>query len=92
MNPRVKRVKALPLARLSVEFTDEQSRVFDVTPYFAYPVFRPLMDDELFRQVAVDHGTVSWPGGIDLDPDSVYLESVPQESAHLASQSVTAQG
>jgi hypothetical protein len=21
--------------------------------------------------------TVAWPGGIDLDPDSVYLDSVP---------------
>lgn len=80
MNPRVKLVEALPSQRLRIEFTDGQRRVLDVTPYLSYPVFQALADPQTFKQVASDHGTVSWPGGIDLDPDSVYLESVPVES------------
>ena len=37
---------------------------------------RALREPGLFELVQADHRTVSWPGGIDLDPDSVYLESV----------------
>jgi Protein of unknown function (DUF2442) len=48
-----------------------------VRPYLAYPVFERLREPSFFALVQPDHGTVSWPGGIDLDPDSVYLESVP---------------
>lgn len=28
----------------------------------------PLRDQALFRQVFIDHGTLCWPGNIDLDP------------------------
>ncbi len=78
MNPRVKSVTALPLHRLSIVFTDGQRRHMDVSPYLAYPVFHALRDPDLFRRVTADHGTVAWPGGIDLDPDSVFLESLPE--------------
>ena len=79
MNPRVRSVIAMPSHQLKVEFTDGQSRLLDVRPYLSYTVFRPLSNPEIFNQAKADHGTVSWPGGIDLDPDSVYLESVPDE-------------
>lgn len=80
MNPRVKSVTALSHYQLSIVFTDGQRRRMDVSAYLAYPAFQPLRDNELFRKVAADHGTVSWPGGIDLDPDSVFLESSPEVS------------
>jgi hypothetical protein len=69
----------MPSHQLRVEFTDGQSRLLDVKPYLSYPVFHPLYNPAVFNQVQADHGTVSWPGGIDLDPDSVFLESVPTE-------------
>ena len=79
MNPRVRSVIAMPSHQLRVEFTDGQSRLLDVRPYLSYTVFRPLSNPEIFNQAKADHGTVSWPGGIDLDPDSVFLESVPDQ-------------
>lgn len=30
--------------------------------------FAPLASPEFFETVYVDHGTLCWPGGIDLDP------------------------
>ena len=56
----------------------------DVRPYLDYPVFERLRDPGFFALVQADHGTVSWPGGIDLDPDSVYLESVPVQQTAAA--------
>ena len=49
----------------------------NVRPYLAYTVFERLRDPGFFALAQADHGTVSWPGGIDLDPDSIFLESVP---------------
>lgn len=77
MNPRV--TSAIPLKdhALLLQFNNGEQRHMDVSPYLAYPVFERLREPGYFALVQADHGTVSWPGGIDIDPDSVYLESVP---------------
>lgn len=76
MNPRVVHVTALPEHSLLVTFSNREKRRMNVRPYLDYEVFGRLRDPAFFALVQADHGTVSWPGGIDLDPDSVYLESV----------------
>jgi Protein of unknown function (DUF2442) len=77
MNPRVTAVTPMPGHSLLLQFNNGEQRLMDVRPYLAYPVFERLRQPEFFALVQADHGTVSWPSGIDLDPDSVYLESVP---------------
>ena len=77
MNPRVIAVTSLDSHALLLQFNNGEQRRMDVSPYLAYPVFERLRDPGFFALVQADHGTVSWPAGIDLDPDSVYLESVP---------------
>ena len=77
MNPRVTAVTALDGHALLLQFNNGERRRLDVRPYLAYAVFERLRDPGFFALVHSDHGTVGWPGGIDLDPDSVYLESVP---------------
>jgi Protein of unknown function (DUF2442) len=37
-------------------------------------VLAPLREPSFFRQVFVDHGTVAWPGEIDLPPDAMYRQ------------------
>lgn len=77
MNPRVTAVTPLEGHALLLQFSDGDQRRLDVRPYLAYPVFERLREPAFFALAQADHGTVSWPAGIDLDPDSVYLESVP---------------
>jgi hypothetical protein len=77
MNPRVTAVTPLEHHQLLIEFNNGEQRSLDVAPYLAYAVFAPLSERRLFNSVRADHGTVSWPGGIDIDPDSVYLDSAP---------------
>jgi hypothetical protein len=83
MNPRVTAVAALDHQHLHLQFNNGEQRCLDLRPYLAYAVFERLREPSFFALVQPDHGTVSWPGGIDLDPDTVYLESVP--IAHTAS-------
>ena len=77
MNPRVTAVTPAEGQALLLYFSNGERRRLDVSPYLAYPVFERLREPGFFALVQADHVTVSWPSGIDLDPDSVYLESVP---------------
>ena len=75
MNPRVCSVAALPNLILQLEFVDGRRATCDVTPFVDLPVFQCLKDPAYFSRASVDHGTVEWPGGIDFDPDTLYLDS-----------------
>ncbi len=74
---RVVAVEPLLEMRLRVWFTDGTSgevhlRSFLESPRVAGTIFEPLRDPELFRQVRIDLGAVTWPNGADLAPDAMY--------------------
>ena len=75
MNPRVASVKPMPGLLLDLEFSDGRKARFDIAPYIHAPVFARLSDPDYFGRAVVNHGTVEWPGGIDFDPDTLYLDS-----------------
>ena len=58
-----------------VAFADGTDGVFDFAPYLHYPCYAPLRDREIFAQVTAAHGTLSWPGGIDISPEAVWAEA-----------------
>lgn len=80
MNPRVKKVETLENFRLRVSFANGQQRIFDVKPYLAYPAFKRLANAGYFSLAHAEHGTVVWPNDVDFCPDTLYLESVQEES------------
>jgi hypothetical protein len=57
-----------------VMFADGEVRDVDITPLLDTEVFAPLRDPKVFEQVTVDEeiGTITWPGGADLDPSVIY--------------------
>ena len=75
MNPRVSSVNPMSDFRLELKFADGRRAIFDASRFFDIPVFERLKDPTYFSRVKVDHGTVAWPGGIDFDPDTLYLDS-----------------
>ena len=75
MNPRVSYVVPMANLTLQLEFVDGRRATFDVSPFVRFPVFECLKDPAYFCRAAVSHGTVAWPGGIDFDPDTLYLDS-----------------
>lgn len=56
----------------SVTFADGLSGSVRLLPSHLHGVFAPLGDPELFRQLQITDGFVSWPGEADLAPDAMY--------------------
>lgn len=70
-------VEPLPELRLRVKFFDGTCgevwlRSFLESPRVSGTIFEPLRDPEIFRQVIVELGAVTWPNGADLAPDAMY--------------------
>lgn len=81
--PRVTSVEVRPPYGLNLTFDDGLVRVVDLTDDLWGPIFAPLRDPQFFAQVSIDHGTVVWPNGLDLDPlvlhgDAEPARAVPQ--------------
>lgn len=75
MNPRLKTVKPRPDYTLLLEFTNGETRVFDMKPYLDTGIFRELKDMSLFNSVRSFLGSVQWRNGQDLCPDTLYEQS-----------------
>ena len=75
--PELVRVTPLPPADLLLGYSDGSLRKFACGPYFDRGVFSRLKDATLFSQAHVAHGTVCWPGALDIAPETLFLRSVP---------------
>lgn len=73
----VSRVEVSPDHLLLLIFDNGERRRFDMTPYLEYPVFKRLQNPAFFSLARVDYGTVTWPGDIDIAPETLYHESKP---------------
>jgi hypothetical protein len=60
--------------RFLVRFKDCLSGVVRFEPSFFTGVFEPLQELAFFKQVFIEGGAVTWPGGIDLAPDAMHDE------------------
>ena len=75
MNPRVTKVKPQQNFTLVLTFTNGEVKSFDVKPYLDIGLFKELRDVSLFNSVKPCLGSIQWANGVDLCPDTLYLES-----------------
>jgi hypothetical protein len=75
---RIETVEPLHGYVLRLGFSDGSAREVDLGPELWGPVFEPLRDPDVFRQVAVDGelGTIVWPNGADMDPDVLHGDRI----------------
>jgi hypothetical protein len=75
--PEPTAVKPLPPDELLLVYADGSVRRFSCAPYFGRGVFARLKDRDLFIQAHVAGGTVCWPGGLDIAPETLFVRSEP---------------
>ena len=71
----VKDVKVMDNYKLILTFENNETRLFDMTPYLELGVFKTLKDENLFRTVKVSFDTIEWSNGADIDPETLYEDS-----------------
>jgi hypothetical protein len=68
--------KTLTNYKIDVSFADGTSGLADLAPRLSQgPLgdgFDTLCDEKMFSQAFLEHGALTWPGGIDLAPDAMY--------------------
>lgn len=73
-------VKPLDNFILELEFDSNEMGLFDVKPYLNKGIFCELNDENYFKNVRVNLGSISWKNGQDFSPETLYLKSVKPEA------------
>ena len=58
--------------RIYVWFHDGTEKTVDFSGWLDGPVFQPLLEHAYFRRFFIDGGTVAWPNGADVAPETLY--------------------
>ena len=90
MRVRVLEVHPQDGYKLRLRFQDRAEGIVDIATLIPFDgVFARLRDRSFFEQVRVDQepGTIAWPGNLDLDPYTLYVEATGKE-LHLKNGAV----
>jgi hypothetical protein len=58
--------------RIHLTFNDGAEGSVDFESWLVGPVFEPLKDKTYFRKFFLEGGTVAWPNGADIAPETLY--------------------
>jgi Protein of unknown function (DUF2442) len=80
-DPSPIRIEAISHPTLLIAFSDSSLRRFSVESLLVYPFFEPLKNPHLFAQARIAHRTITWPGDIDIAPETLWMDSVSVAAA-----------
>ena len=61
--------------RIRVVFNDGVDATVDFTGWLNGQIFEPLKDPSFFARFFVEGGTVAWPNGADIAPETLHEEA-----------------
>jgi len=75
----MKLISAKPTSDFQLELMYENGelREFDMRPFLTSKPWNKVSNLVVFMQVKVFYNTIVWPGGIDIAPETLFLDSKP---------------
>ncbi len=70
--------------RIHLVFNDGTAGTVDFQPWLTGPVFEPLKDAAYFPRFFLDGGTVVWPNGADIAPETLHAAAQQTRSISAA--------
>jgi len=67
--------------RIRLTFNDGTENTVDFSPWLEGPIFQPLKDRDYFQRFFLEGGTVAWPNGADVAPETPYQRAKSSEAA-----------
>ncbi len=58
--------------QIHLVFNDGVEETVDFSAWLEGPVFQPLKDQAYFRRFFLEGGTVTWPNGADIAPETLH--------------------
>ncbi len=68
--------------RIHLIFNDGTEGTIDFRQWLEGPIFEPLKQAAYFRRFFIDGGTVSWPNGADIAPETLYEAAVRERRSN----------
>jgi len=79
--PRVIRAEYEREHRIRLTFEDGVTGSVDFRPWLEGRIFQPLLELDYFREFVLDGGTVAWPNGADIAPETLYASAKASQAA-----------
>ena len=79
--PTVIRAEYCGEFRICVTFNDGMEDTIDFSEWLAGPIFEPLKEPGYFKRFFIDGGTVAWPNGADIAPETLYERAKSSKAA-----------
>lgn len=58
--------------RIRLSFSEGTIKIVDFRQWLRGPIFEPLKDPSYFRRFFIEAGTVVWPNGADIAPETLF--------------------
>ena len=59
---------------IKLRFNDGKEKMVDFQQWLTGPVFHPLKNKTKFKKFFIDGGTIAWPNGADIAPETLYFK------------------
>jgi len=70
--PEVVKAKHVRGFIIATRFNNGAEKHVDISQWFKGPVFKALKDPKFFAKFFIEGGTLAWPNGVDIAPESLY--------------------
>jgi hypothetical protein len=80
--PTVTRAEYRAGYMIHLVFNDGVESMVDFSEWLVGPVFEPLKDRDYFQRFFIEGGTVTWPNGADIAPETLHERATSSQAAN----------